>query len=110
MAHQGFIRAETQRKTNFTDPSRRRRPRGRVAIQLCQPFVIGKTGNAKITLWNALNAQQTLFPHRAKQRQTRPGVQVQELVHHRGDKRRLTASAQPRHRQSKMTVNAAVYQ
>ena len=77
MAHQGFIRAETQRKANFTDPSRRRRPRGRIAIKLRQPFVIGKTWNAKIALGDALNAQQTLFPHRAQQRQARPGVEVQ---------------------------------
>ena len=110
MAHQGFIGAKAQREANFTHPSRRRRPHGRIAIELRQPFVIGKTWNSKITLRNALHAQQAFFPHRAEQRQTRPGVQVQELVHHRGDKRRLTAAAQPRHGQTQMTVNATVHQ
>jgi hypothetical protein len=50
VAHQGFIRAKAQREANFTHPSRRRRPRGRIAIELRQPFVIGKAWNTKITL------------------------------------------------------------
>ena len=110
VAHQGFIRAKAQREANLTHPSRRRRPRGRIAVELRQPFVIGKAWNTKITLRDALHAQQAFFPHRAEQRQTRAGVQVQELVYHRGDKRRLTAAAKPRHGQTQMAVNATVHQ
>ncbi|MNP10320.1 hypothetical protein D3C76_1024650 [compost metagenome] len=69
MAQHGFVRTKAQREANFTHPTRRCRPGGRCAVQLRQPFVVGKARNTKIALRHTFYAQQTLFPRRAQQRQ-----------------------------------------
>ena len=65
MAQQRIIGAKTQRKADFTDAARRRRPDRRRSIQLRQPLIIGKTGNTKITLRHTFHAKQPLFAHGA---------------------------------------------
>ena len=110
MAEQRFAGAVAQRQANFAYPAGRRRPDRRRTVQLRQPFVIGKTRNAEITLRNPFDAKQALFSHRAKQRQACPGVNIQQLIDQRGDKGGFTAAAQAGDRQTQMTVNATVHQ
>lgn len=77
MAQQRIVRAIAQSEADFADAAGGRRPDRRLSIELGQPFVIGKTRNAKIPLRDALDAQQAFFSGRAKQRQPCPGVDIQ---------------------------------
>nr|VXZ85529.1 Uncharacterised protein [Klebsiella pneumoniae] len=43
-----------------------------LAVQLGQPFVVGESGNAKVPLRHALDAEQPLFACGAQQRQAGP--------------------------------------
>ena len=61
MAQQGVIRTVAQRETDLAHPARRGWPHGGLAVQLGQPFVVGESGNAKVPLRHALDAEQPLF-------------------------------------------------
>ena len=100
MAQQGVIRTVAQRETDLAHPARRGWPHGGLAVQLGQPFVVGESGNAKVPLRHALDAEQPLFACGAQQRQAGAGVDIQQLVDQRGDKRRFTAPAQAGYRQT----------
>ncbi len=97
MTQQRVVRAIAQRKADFAHPTGWRWPCRRLAIKLRQSFIISKTRNAEITLGNPLHAQQTFFACRAQQRQPRPGVDIQQLINHRGDKSRFAAAAESGH-------------
>lgn len=110
MAQQRLAGAVAQRQADLADAAGRRRPHRRRAVELSQPFIIGKTRNAEVALRDALDAQKALFPDRAEQRQARAGVDIQQLVDQRGDKRGLAAAAKAGNGQTQVPVNATVDQ
>ena len=76
MAQQGVIRTVAQRETDLAHPARRGWPHGGLAVQLGQPFVVGESGNAKVPLRHALDAEQPLFACGAQQGQAGARVDI----------------------------------